>query len=398
MHISCSHFIGGLLLIVGTSIGGGMLALPIATASTGFLPSVFFLIFCWLVMTAGALLVLEVNLRLPEGSNMISMARETLGWPGQIIAWITYLFLFYTLLAAYISGGGDVLNGILDKFQIHLSDSLTSFLFTLCFSLVVYGGVRSVDYVNRGLMFGKLGIYSLLVVIISPHISSINLQGGIPETITQSIMILIASFGFASLVPVLRVYFKGNVVVLRKLILIGSLIPLVCYILWNAVIMGTVSAEGENGLASLTWSEHAISGLANALSSAVNNAWIMVFFDIFTSICMLTAFLGVSLGLSDFLSDGLHLQKAGYQGKCTLLLTFIPPLLLVLINPGIYLLAMNYAGICCVILLLLLPASMAWRSRTNPGKLFPVANLVPGGYISLILITGVALALLLITL
>lgn len=397
MSISYSHFAGGLLLIIGTSIGGGMLALPIATASAGFATSVVFLILCWFIMTAGALLVLEVNLRLPPGSNMVSMAKATLGLPGQILAWITYLFLFYTLLAGYISGGGDVLSGILSQFNMTISDSLASFLFTFCFALVVYGGVRSVDYVNRGLMFGKLGIYFLLLLIISPHIYPVNLQGGDANTITQSIMILITSFGFASLVPILRVYFHGNIKVLRTLILVGSLIPLICYILWNAVIMGAISAEGEQGLVSLFWSERAISGLANALSQSVNSSWITVFFNIFTSICMLTAFLGVSLGLFDFLSDGLKIQKESHQAKGTLLLTFIPPLLIVWINPGIYLQAMNYAGICCVILLLLLPIFMAWRSRNQKMELIETVNLLPGGYTSLALLTLIGFGLLTIS-
>jgi tyrosine-specific transport protein len=35
--------IGGALLIVGTSIGGGMLALPIATAPSGFLGALLLL-------------------------------------------------------------------------------------------------------------------------------------------------------------------------------------------------------------------------------------------------------------------------------------------------------------------------------------------------------------------
>ena len=97
--MSKSSLIGGMLLIVGTSIGGGMLALPVAMAKNGFFSSILFLTLCWGVMTLGALLILEVNLHLPPGSNLISMARLTLGWPGQVLAWILYLFLLYTLLA-----------------------------------------------------------------------------------------------------------------------------------------------------------------------------------------------------------------------------------------------------------------------------------------------------------
>ncbi|KTD33287.1 tyrosine-specific transport protein [Legionella nautarum] len=387
-----SKFIGGILLIVGTSIGGGMLALPVSTAEVGFTNSIFFLILCWLVMTVGALLILEVNLRLPAGSNMVSMARKTLGLPGQIIAWITYLLLLYTLLAAYISGGSDVLNSLLQKAHLNFPSWFTSLLFTVIFSLVVYGGIRSVDYVNRGLMFGKLGVYLLLVVIISPHINPSSLSGGSMEAISGSLMVLITSFGFASIVPSLREYFHDDVHSLRKVILLGSLIPLSCYILWMAVIMGVVQRDGTDGLISLMTNEHAISGLTNSLSTAVNSQWITGFFNFFTSICMVTAFLGVSIGLFDFLADGLTLKKTGLQGKSTLALTFAPPLAVVLFNPGIYLHAFKYAGLCCVVLLLLLPALMTWRAR----QVDPEGGIwiVPGGNLSLSLVALSAVFLL----
>ena len=83
-----SKLIGGILLIVGTSIGGGMLALPIATSYLGFYGSLLLFVGCWLVMTSAALLLLEVNLWLPENSNLISMAKATIGQSGQIVAWL----------------------------------------------------------------------------------------------------------------------------------------------------------------------------------------------------------------------------------------------------------------------------------------------------------------------
>jgi len=347
-------------------------------------------------MTAGALLVLEVNLRLPAGSNMISMAKSTLGLPGQIIAWITYLFLLYTLLSAYISGGSDVFNSLLHKANIDLPNWVTAVVFTALFSLVVYKGIRSVDYVNRGLMFGKLGVYVLLVAIISPHVSPIGLVGGSARAFTGTLMILITSFGFASIVPSLRDYFEDDIRSLRRVILFGSLIPLFCYIVWDAVIMGVVSREGTNGLMALMNSDHATSGLTEALNHSVQSQWISGFFGFFTSICMVTAFLGVSLGLFDFLADGLKLKKSGNQGKYTLALTFIPPLGVVLINPGIYLHALSYAGICCVVLLLLLPAVMAWQGRKTCVLAPSESHMVPGGNPSLAVIGFIAIGLLII--
>ena len=394
-----SKLIGGVLLIVGTSIGGGMLALPVSTAEVGFTNSLFFLVFCWFVMTSGALLLLEVNLRLPPGSNMVSMAKSTLGLPGALIAWITYLFLLYTLLSAYISGGSDVFNSILNKAGINLPPWVTAVVFTCIFSFVVYQGIRSVDYVNRGLMFGKLGVYILLVAIISPHVSPEGLIGGSPHAFTSMLMILVTSFGFASIVPSLRDYFNDDVDALRKVILFGSLIPLICYIVWDAVIMGVVAREGEHGLIALMSSDHATSGLTEALNQSVQNPWISGFFGFFTSICMITAFLGVSLGLFDFLSDGLKLKKTGVQRRYTLALTFIPPLTVVLINPGIYLHALSYAGVCCVILLLLLPTLMSWRGRQNSVALAGnEVYLVPGGAVSLSILSLIGVGLLFIAL
>lgn len=373
-----------------------MLALPVSTAAAGFTHSLIFLITCWLIMTLGALLILEVNLRLPAGSNMISMAQSTLGFPGKIVAWVTYLFLLYTLLAAYISGGTDVFNQILHKTGIPCPDWLASIVFTALFSLVIYRGMKAVDYVNRGLMLGKLGVYLLLVLIISPHMKLTTLSGGSLNAISGSLMILITSFGFASIVPSLREYFQDDVASLRKVILYGSLIPLSCYLLWCAVIMGVVGRNGEHGLIALATNPHATSGLTDALGSVIQTPWITWFFSFFTAICMLTAFLGVSIGLFDFLADGLCWKKSGHQGHFTLALTFLPPLAIVLFHPGIYLNALAYAGIACVILLLVMPALMAWRAR-----LIPCDNaliLVPGGNRLLAGLMGIGIFLLILTL
>lgn len=370
-----SKFVGGVLLIVGTSIGGGMLALPVANAAAGFWQSALFLLLCWLLMTLGALFVLEVNLYLPPGKNMVSMAAATLGTPGLLVAWLSYLFLLYSLLSAYIAGGTDVFGGILQLIDFKPPAWQLSFLFTLAFGLIVYGGIHSVDLFNRGLMFAKLAVYVILVIVIAPYMHTENMHGGDFGKIAGSLMILITSFGFAIIVPNLREYFNDDTRALKRVILVGSLIPLVCYIAWDAVIMGSISSQGEQGLKTLLHHEHATSSLAVMLSNAVNNKMISTLFNFFTSVCMLTAFLGVSLCLISFLSDGLNMNKQGMQGIGLFILTFIPPLLIVIGFPGVYIQALSYAGYCCVILLLILPALMSFYGR----KHFIPDYVVPGG-------------------
>jgi Amino acid permeases len=83
----------------------------------------------------------------------------------------------------------------------------------------------------------------------------------------------------------------------------------------------------------------------------------------FTSICMATSFLSISLCLSDFLSDGLRISKQGISRVLIYAMTFLPPVMVVLLYPDAFIRGLSYAGICCFILMILFPPLMVWRGR-----------------------------------
>ncbi|HSW69168.1 MAG TPA: aromatic amino acid transport family protein [Gammaproteobacteria bacterium] len=355
--------IGGVLLIVGSAIGGGILALPIATSELGFINSSILLFFCWLLMTISALLILEVTLWLPKNTNIISMAKMTLGPLGQIVAWITYFLLLYSLLAAYIAGGSDFFQNLFDLIHVNLPHWIVAVLFTLVLGYVVYLGIHAVDYVNRGLMTIKFIAFFLLIGLIFSHISPSNLSGGEVNYISSGVTVAITSFGYATIIPSLRNYFHDDVKKLRLVVLIGSFIPLICYIAWDMTVMGVIPREGSDGLISMLHSGRSTSDFVNQLSLLLNRESITSLSHIFTSICLLTSFIGVALCLVDFLADGFQTEKKGKVNFLICSAALIPPLLIVLINPGIFIGALAYAGIYCIILLVVLPTLMVWRGR-----------------------------------
>lgn len=388
--------LGSILLIVGTSIGAGMLALPIATAELGFFGALVLLIVCWFVMTAGAFLLLEVNLWLPQNSNLISMAKATVGPYGQLISWITYLLLLYSLLCAYIAGGSDLFHNLISLTGIRIPVWAASIVFTILFGSIVYLGIRSVDYANRGLMFVKFAAYFILIILLTPFITLPNLTAGNISHVASAtaIMVTITSFGYSPIVPSLRVYFAGDVRKLKKAIFIGSLIPLFCYIAWDAAIMGVIPLEGTNGLIAILASKSSTSDLVNTLNSIVSENSVNLFARLFTSICVLTSFLGVALCLTDFLADGFQLEKKGSSNLFIHVATFLPPLVIVLFFPNAFIKALEYAGIYCVILLILLPAWMAWHGRYH--KKISKDFRVPGGKPLLALLIVIAFILILL--
>lgn len=358
-----SKIIGCILLIIGTSIGAGMLALPVATAAGGFYHSLLLFLGAWLVTVIGAFFILEANLWLPENTNLISMAKFTLGPLGQILTWLIYLLLLYSLLSAYIAGGSDLLQGLFKLANWHTAHWLDAVLFVLILGFVVSHGVQAVDFTNRGLMLVKIGAYLLLIILIVPHIQFHRLASGHFHLLAGAIMVVITSFGYATIIPSLRYYFESNINVLRLIIGLGSLCSLIIYIIWDFAVQGSVNSAGPAGLIQMSVSGHAANKLTVALSQVAQSQAIHDLAHVFTSICITTSFLGVALCLSDFLIDGFRVQQNPWGRWLVALFTYLPPLLIVIFYPRTFILGLNFAGIFCVLLLILLPALMVFSGR-----------------------------------
>ncbi|MCB1084755.1 MAG: tyrosine transporter, partial [Chlamydiia bacterium] len=74
-----NHFIGGIFLVAGTTIGAGMLALPVMTSFVGFYPSIVIFLVCYLVMLATAFFFLDANFAVEGEVNLISISECLLG-------------------------------------------------------------------------------------------------------------------------------------------------------------------------------------------------------------------------------------------------------------------------------------------------------------------------------
>lgn len=375
------RLIGGILLVSGTTIGAGMLALPIVTGFAGFWPSIFLFLIYWLYMTFTAFLMLEVNLWMDEHTNLITMAKKTLGKGGKVFSWIVYLFLLYTLTTAYLAGGGPIFLEALESASGIQFPAWTNPLpLLVLFSFFVYQGARSVDYVNRLLMLGLAISYILMIVFLTPHIDLPLLRHSDWNAIWVAVSIVSTSFGFHIIIPTLTDYLKRDVRQLRLVILIGSAIPLIAYIIWELLTLGIIPLQGQNGLA-----EGYQKGLdgATLLGMFLKKTELGVLARLFSLFAITTSFLGVSLSLRDFLADGLRIQKT-HKGRLILyLFTFIPPLLITLIDPRAFLNALQYAGGFGVVTLLgLLPVLMVWRGRYRQNRSGPFRT--PGGRLALV--------------
>jgi tyrosine-specific transport protein len=356
------RLIGGILLVSGTTIGAGMLALPIVTGFAGFWPSIALFFIYWIYMSFTALLMLEANLWMEEHTNLITMAKRTLGRTGQWLSWIIYLFLLYTLTTAYLAGGGPIfLEGFESLTGWHFPDWLGPFPLLVVFGFFVYQGAHSVDYVNRLLMLGLAVCYVLMVIFLTPHVKVPLLQHADWSALWIAVSIVSTSFGFHIIIPTLTDYLHRDVKQLRTVLMFGSAIPLLVYISWEFLALGIIPAVGVNGLEE--GYQKGIDG-ATLLGIYLGNGDLSLLARAFSLFAIITSFLGVSLSLRDFLADGLKIEKTAKGRSILYLLTFAPPLLITLLDPRAFLDALEYAGAFGVVTLLgLFPVLMVWRGR-----------------------------------
>lgn len=363
-----NKFLGAIFLIAGTIVGAGMLALPVSTGVFGIGPAACFLAICWVVMLCSALLMLEVNLWLPANTNLISMAKQTIGTHAAIIAWLAYLMLLYALLAAYVSGLSGVLtDSVLHITRHQLTSNVSTVLITALCAGLIYVGVQVVDLFNRVLIMGLFLTLVVLVVLLSPQVDLVQLQHADFHHSFRLLPLLFTTFGFQIIIPTLRTYLHGDVKHLRRAIWLGSSIPLLIYLFWEAIILGIIPVQGEMGLATLLQSSQPEVGLAQALAAKVGDGGIVAGFRSYAGFAIATSLLGVSLSLFDFLSDGLGVSKRQPIKRIgVLVLTFLPPFMFAISHSQGFIVALEYAGIFVAILLVILPAWMTWRGRYAP--------------------------------
>lgn len=390
-HGRPGSLIGGMLLVAGSCIGAGMLALPILTGLAGFFPSLAMLFLAWAGMTFTAFLLIEINGWFSKRVNLLSMTERTLGKAGRSAAWISYLFLFYTLLLSYISASGTVFAAIFEAlFRIQISAPLASTFFTALFGWIIYLDTRPVDMVNRVLMGGLIAAYFGMIGLGLFSIDPKYLLHSNTSALLTSLPVLVVSFGFHNLIPSLTAYMKGDLKRVRLTILGGSLMVLGVYILWSLFVLGIVPYSGSNGILAQYQQGHEAT---IALKAILGANWIGYFAQGFAFFAIVTSFLAQGLTLTHFLADGFNLEVNKRTARWIVPIVLIPPLIFALFYPNIFLHALGFAGgICAMILFGILPVLMVWVGRYK--KKFDSTYQLKGGKFSLAL--GLAFSLLVI--
>lgn len=364
---SIIKILGSIMIIVGTMIGGGILALPIITAKLGFVIGSILIVVVWSIMTYTAVVISDISCSMPYGSSFKTIAEKYLGKSGGIVASIAFLVLMYFISTAYISAAAS--SFYTDFPQI--SQKVSSLLFVIIFGSIVVLGTRFVDYANRFFIILKILVLVILCIVFNRYIETANLFVS-PVDLSASLVIAIPVFttSFTShiIVPALSDYLGKNAKDMKRIVIIGSIIPLILYIIWVVTILGVLPLHGPVSFMDSIFNhipvdKANIGNILTALGSKIRTPVTDAVLHVFTYVAIMTSFLSVNLSLFHFNLDTYKLYKTkkviGYS--IATLLTFAIPLIINQLDPDIFIYAMTCVGLSIAVLLMIMPALMAFK-------------------------------------
>lgn len=348
-------------LVVGNLIGAGILALPISLGLVGAIPSLIsILLYSSMMLFTADVLAREAGEAKNEHFDYPSLYGNYLGKFGKWIAIATNAIILYGVLIAYISGGTQIMSDILGITGTHIHVAL---VLSTIFVVLTIMDLSIIHKYNTVLIVGLFIAFVGLIVLSLPHISSSRLVETHWQYFGLTIPLVVTASHFHNIIPTLCKELNWDVALLRKAMIFGMIAAAIMNIAWTFCGIGCLERGGENGLVTAYVNNlPATVPMSNVLNSNVFTLLAVIF----SMVAITTSFLANGLGLMNFVKDILHNIFKIDKLYVIRMVTFVPPVIIALIYPDIFIKALNVAGgIGIVTLFGILPCLIAVLKKEN---------------------------------
>lgn len=330
------------LLVTGNLVGAGILGLPVNTGLDGFVPSlVAMLVFGGAMCFTALILSGQAIARREENFNYPSLYERYLGPVGKWIATLANLLILYGLLTAYLTGAATIVTrlcGTSGWFANYLALTVL-FLALTGFAL---GGLAFVRKYNTLLMILLWVSFGVIVFIAGEHVEPVRLKYKDWGFLPVAIPIIVTSFHFHNIIPNVCHELNWDMSKVWKTVALGMGVGYVMNAAWILVGVGALPlAEGGDSV--LYSFRHNIPATVPMIQ-IIHSKTFTVVSMLFALLSIATSYITNGIGLMGFNRDLLLGLTKTRSRKAVIVATFLPPLVISLVYPSIFLKAINVVG------------------------------------------------------
>lgn len=358
---------GGACIIASVCVGAGMLGLPTSGAGAWTIWSAIAICVTMSVMTISGWLLLEAYKRYDIRASFSTVTKDMLGNNINIINNLAVYFVGGILLYAYTTASGGILEGITKSFIDfgEYGSRIWSVIFVFVFSLFVWHSTRAVDRISvilivfmaLSFVFSTFGLTTN--ISLDTLFDTQNTEGDYAKYAIAMFPVALTSFGYHHSVCTMRAYY-GEERKAKYAILGGTAISLALYLLWVFSIFGNLPRDQFDPVIA---SDGNLDVLLNALGNVIASDSVKQAINAFSIAAILSSFIGVGLGVFDYLADFFKFDNSTAGRTKSWATTFLPPLILSILFPLGFLKAIGYAGAVATIWTCMIPAILAYKSR-----------------------------------
>jgi len=336
--------------VAGLGMGGGIMAVPFLASLNGIIQILLIMGMAYLINVLLHLMVVEVVLRDEEPKQLVEVFGKYLfikgGW-GKLLNWLFFgliVITFYSLLAAYIVGCGEIIKEIFGL-PLWIGKIIT---YMICAG-VVFFGLKALGISEKWALIGHIIV--LLILVLGTSLVPWNrlplLSGNLKTGLALYGMIMFSLACFFS-VPQAAEGLTWNKKLIPKAVVLGIGINFVCIMIMTFMAM----------LASHKVTEIAILGLGEAVGK-----WALILGSVFAFLSMLACYWSVSYALAVILEERLK-----WNYRLSWLVATFPTFLLAIPGLTTFQGAMRYAGGAMAVLTAILIVPALAISRRAKGK------------------------------
>ncbi len=348
---------GSTCLIAGTAIGAGVLALPMVLIHLSLIQSIMLMAVIWLLAYYSALLGSELVLRAKAPLSLGALSEKYSGQGAHVLGQICFLGLCYALLSAYLSGTSSLILATKPDWDpsVILAGSAGAYFLVLVLSLGIIDKINRILFlIMLMILIGFTGILGQSIDWTIPVLE--GLQTGSVSSMLAAVPVVFTSFGFQIIFHTIGKYLDLCPIKMRRSFFWGSLIPAGAYVIWTCVSLLAISSKNPDLIELIQQKPLDVGQFMTVLGAITQSLVFTKLSWVLSILAIVTSGIGVGLGLVHTLETYLKSRSM------SALVTVIPAYLVVSFIPGAFIKALGFAGMILVVIALLLPIYLLYRS------------------------------------